>query len=385
MFSSRLQGTADPHPLYAALDARRARGEGVVDLTVSNPTAVGLDLTALDLPEALARTEVTSYEPSPRGDRRARGAIADYYRAHGRTVDPEAIVLTASTSEAYSFLFRLLCDADDEVLVPRPGYPLFDLLAPLDLVRAVPYPLRWRDGWRIALERLEATVGPRTRAIVVVSPHNPTGHRVTREERDFLIDLCARRDLALIVDEVFLDHGAPSTDAAGSLAGPSAALTFVASGLSKVVAAPQVKLGWIVVDGPPALVRDALDRLDFVADSYLSVSTAAQLATPSLLARRPDVQAVIAERIGTNRRLVHDVVEGMASTRLLDCDGGWTAILRVYGLDAERFALDLLEREGVLVQPGPLYELDDDTLVLSTIVPTDDLESGMARLVQRLR
>ena len=386
MFSSRLDWSSAPHPLLALRAAKLASGATILDLTESNPTRVGFDYSRLELPAALANAKAIEYHPSPRGDRFAREAIVGYYRDHRRAIDPDSLFLTASTSEAYSFLFRLLCDPGDEVLVPRPGYPLFDFLAALDLVRPIAYPLRWRERWQVHLEHLEATVGPRTRAIVVVSPHNPTGHRLRVAEREALVELCARHDLALIVDEVFLDSfDTTSSDFAGSLAGEARVLTFVLSGMSKVVAVPQLKLGWIQISGPAAIADEAARRLEFVADTYLSVSSAAQLATPPLLGRRDVMQEQIRARIAQSLRTIRTVVAEHPRARVLEREGGWYVLLQLDGIEAGRFARELLERDDVFVHPGSLYDLSDETLlVLSALTPPALLEVSLRRILARL-
>lgn len=383
MFSHRLDWTSAPNPLLELRAAKLASRRALVDLTESNPTVVGFDPRGLDLATALADPQGNEHRPSPQGDPGARAAIAQYYRDHGRSLDPDSLFLTASTSEAYSFLFRLLCDAGDEVLVPRPGYPLFDFLAALDLVKPVAYPLRERERWQLQLEHLEATVGPRTRAIVVVSPHNPTGHCLTLDERDALVALCARHELALIVDEVFLDFvDRPPTRWGGTLAGEERVLTFVLSGLSKVVAVPQVKLGWIQISGPPALALDAARRLEFVADTYLSVSAAAQLAAASLLARRASIQEQIRARVAQNLELLRTACATHGHARVIEREGGWYALLQIDGIDAGRFALELLEHDEVFVHPGYFYDLDDETLlVLSALTPPDRMHSGIERVL----
>src|SRR3990172_5412675 len=325
MFSSRLNWDAPPNPLLQSLGEKGAGGVEILDLTESTPTRAGFDYSQLDLPTVLAHPDATRYQPSPRGLLAAREAIAGYYR--GQRVHPDSIFLTASTSEAYSFLFKLLCDPGDEVLVPQPGYPLFDFLTTLDSVRPVYYSLGYEAaaGWRINLERLEAAIGERTRAIVVVSPHNPTGAFLNIVELAGLNALCARHNLALIADEVFFDYaaptprsGAPSVPAVGN----TGALTFVLSGLSKVVGLPQVKLGWIQISGPQPRATQCQRRLEFIADTYLSVSTSAQLAAPVLLARRDSIQSQIKNRIEANYRWLQE----QWADRVLSREGGWDEI-----------------------------------------------------------
>ena len=291
MFSTRVPHDSEKNPLMAEVEARRARGERVLDLTETNPTRVGFRYETEAILAAWARPEALLYEPSPRGLPAARAAVAAYYRDHGREVDPDTVFLTASTSEAYAFVFKLLADPGDEILVPQPSYPLFEHLTALEGLVPVPYRLAFTptEGWSLDRASVRAAMGPRTRAIVAVSPNNPTGSYLAPEESAFLSETCAARGAGLIVDEVFLDY--PREGRAGSPEAPretSDALTFTLSGLSKVVALPQVKLGWIVVSGPGPIAAEACERLDLVTDTYLSVGTAVQHAAPELLARRAD-------------------------------------------------------------------------------------------------
>jgi alanine-synthesizing transaminase len=387
MFSSRLDWSSPPNPLIDLRARRIVAGDPLIDLTESNPTVAGFDYAPLDLPGALANADVQVHRPSPQGDAGARAAVARYYAEHGHEVDPDSILLTASTSEAYSYLFSLLCDAGDEVLVPRPGYPLFDFLAALESVRPVAYPLRLREHWRLHLDHLEASVSTRTRAIVVVSPHNPTGHCLDDAEREAVVALCARHELALIVDEVFLDHvDAPRSGSVGTMVGEARVLTFVLSGLSKVVAVPQVKLGWIHVGGPESLARGAMRRLEFVADTYLSVSGAAQLATDPLLARRHTMRDGIAARVAGNLTALRHACALHTGAAVLPREGGWYALVRLQGVDAARFALRLLEHDGVFVHPGYFYDLDDEGIVvLSLLTPTEVFDEGIVRMLTRAR
>ena len=287
-FSSRTSWDVGENDFARAVRARRENGAALIDLTRSNPTTCGLRYDPEEVLGGLRGVGGLVYEPDPRGSVRAREAIAAYYADHGAEVAPEQIVLTASTSEGYSHVFRLLCDAGDEVLIAQPSYPLFDYLAGLTDVVLRPYRLFYDFGWWIDFADLERAITPRTRAIVVVHPNNPTGHATGAAERLRLQELCDRAGLALIVDEVFLDYGVelPQTELESFAAGPSEALCFVLSGMSKVVALPQMKVGWIVALGPEAMREDALGRLEVIADTYLSVNTPAQLALPSWLSGR---------------------------------------------------------------------------------------------------
>ncbi len=389
-FSSRLPRDLSASPLAAAVEARRASGREILDLTESNPTRAGFAYDPAAVPAAAARPEALGYDPDPRGLPAAREAVAAYYRDHGRTVDPGSVFLTASTSEAYGFLFKLLADPGDRVLVPRPSYPLFDYLASLEAVEAGTYPLRYDDaeGWRIDLERLRVSIDARTRAVVAVSPNNPTGSFLTERERREMSALCAERGLALIVDEVFLDYGNPSRPSAPlSMAGTGGALTFVLSGLSKVAALPQVKLGWIAASGPPAVLSEAAHRLEIVADTYLSVSSGVQHRARELLSGRSAAQARILERLALNDAVLREAWAALGEGRVLARDAGWTAVveLRDDRVD-ETVARELVERDGVVVHPGYFYDfLRENALVLSLLTPPAAFREGLARLASRLR
>jgi len=387
MFSSRTDWDLTPNRLAAELARMRARGREVLDLAESNPTRCGLKYDRRAILRALARPAALAYHPDPCGLRAARQAVAEYYRRRGRgdgslRVDPERILLTASTSEAYSFLFRALCEPGDQVLAPAPSYPLFDFLAGLNDVELRPYPLLYDHGWQFDLHSLESALTSRTRAVVVVNPNNPTGSFVRREELVALNSLCARRGLALIADEVFLDY-AHDGRARPSLAANRRVLTFVLSGLSKISALPQMKVAWTVVNGPRREVRRALERLEVIADTYLSVNTPAQLALPALLAQRRPIQAQLRRRIADNRRELARQLASHPACRVLESEGGWYAVLRVpvKGSD-EGLAVALLRRRGVLVHPGHFYGFSGQGhLVLSLIVPQAQFREGLRRLL----
>jgi aspartate/methionine/tyrosine aminotransferase len=390
MFSSRTNWDLTPNRLAAELARMRARGREVLDLTESNPTRCGLKYHRRAILKALGSPAALQYHPDPRGMRAARQAVAEYYRRRGtgaasRRVDPESILLTAGTSEAYSFLFRLLCDSGDQVLVPAPSYPLFDFLAGLNDVELVPYPLLYDHGWHIDLQSLESALTARTRAVVVVNPNNPTGSFVKPQELDALNSLCARRGLALVADEVFLDY-ARDAKVRPSLAANRAVLTFALSGLSKISALPQMKVAWIVVNGPRSEVQQALARLEVVADTYLSVNTPAQLAMPGLLAQRRPVQAQIRRRVAANRWELSRQLASHPACRVLESEGGWYAVLRVPALGPdEGLALALLRRRGVLVHPGHFYGFTGEGhLVLSLIVQEERFRQGLRRLLGNL-
>jgi alanine-synthesizing transaminase len=387
MFSSRLHWDLRPNRLAQVLEAARRQGAEILDLTESNPTRAGFSYPADQILGSLSDARGIFYEPEPAGMRAARAAVADYYSARGFAVDPSRIFITASTSESYAWLFKLLADAGDEVLVPRPSYPLFEFLAQMELVRVVQYPLLYHDGWAIDLDALARAAGERTRAIVVVNPNNPTGSFVKRRELETLVALCAERGLALISDEVFADYrfGAdPQRET--SLAGIDEVLTFCLSGLSKICGLPQMKLGWIVIGGPAVLRSEASERLELIADTYLSVGAPVQHALPRLIEAGAAVQKQIAARVSENLRGLRDLVPTDSAAQILKVEGGWYATVRVPRTKTEeQWCLELLEQDSVLVQPGFFYDFESEAyLVLSLLAPVDTFREGVEQMVRRI-
>jgi alanine-synthesizing transaminase len=412
MFSSRVPAVLTPNRLTARLSALRAAGEVVLDLSESNPTRAGIDYPA-GLLAPLADPAGLRYEPSARGLLVARQAIALDALRHGLDLDPARIVLTASTSEAYGFLFKLLCDPGDEVLVPRPSYPLFEHLSSLDGVRALPYTLDYYGRWSIDVDTVTRAITPRTRAILVVSPNNPTGSRLAPGELDALAALCEQHGLALIGDEVFAEYtlmndalindagGAARSGSAGaagaagvkagrerphvSVLAQQRALTFGLGGLSKSIGLPQVKLGWIGIGGPGALVEGALERLDLIADTYLSVSTPVQLAAPLLIERGHAVRTAIQARIAANLRALERAVARAPGCTLLHPEAGWTAVLRVPAIAAEEdLVLDLLEQDRVLIMPGYFYDFPREAYLVVSLLPDPAVfNEAVARVLAR--
>ncbi len=298
-------------------------------------------------------------------------------------VDPRSIVLTTSTSEGYSYIFRLLCDPGDEVLVPKPSYPLFEFLAELHDVTLVPYPLIYDHGWQIDVPSLEASITTRTRAVVLVHPNNPTGSFVSRTEKEALNKICVQRRLALIVDEVFLDYSHDG-NVRPSFASNDRALTFTLSGLSKISGLPQMKLAWMVIGGPMEDVERALDRMEIIADTYLSLNAPIQLATETLLAQRKTIQPQLRDRIKTNLRELDRQLAIHKSGERLQVDGGWYAVLRVpvTGTD-EDMAIEILRKASVLVHPGHFYDFPrEGYMVLSLITPEQEFSEGIGRMLR---
>ncbi|HEY4085049.1 MAG TPA: pyridoxal phosphate-dependent aminotransferase [Bryobacteraceae bacterium] len=374
-FSSRLPRAMDPNALTLLLEAKRRAGEPVLDLTESNPTRAGIEYPAGFL-AALADPLAAVYEPEPFGLPAARELIAAEYDAGGG----ENVAMTASTSEAYSWLFKLLCDPGDEVLIPRPSYPLFDYLAALESISVRHYGLFYDHGaWCIDFHTIERALHARTRAVVVVNPNNPTGHFIARHELRELRALCADRGVAMISDEVFRDYAiAPRAESVVTLGGSDSALTFTLHGLSKAVGLPQMKLAWMVVSGERAVVNAAMPRLEMIADTYLSAATPVQCALPSLLALRGPIQEQIVARLKENLQYLRS-----SGLRVLEVEAGWYATV-TSGRDDD-FAELLLRSQNVLVQPGYFYDFEDSgSLVLSLLTRADVFREGVSRLRSEL-
>ena len=387
MSSVRTGWDLRPNRLSRLLEQRRAAGLEVLDLAESNPTRAGIEYPVEEIRAAIARPEVLAYDPDPRGMRTAREAVARWYGRSGFAVDPGQIVLTASTSEAYSWLFKLLCDPGDDVLVPTPSYPLFEFLAALESVTLRTYPLDWDRHFRIDTDALERAVGPRTRAVVVVHPNNPTGAYVRPAELAAIDALCRARGLAVLSDEVFWTYAAaPGSARAGVVALETQALSFSMSGLSKPAGLPQLKCAWIVAGGAPDLVRPALERLETIADTYLSVGTPVQVGLERLLALGDVVQQHIAARVAENRTRLERAAASAPALTVLPSQGGWSAVLRVPAVRTEEeWALELLGADGVLVQPGYFFDFPRrGVLVVSLLARPDDLAAGVERLVARV-
>jgi alanine-synthesizing transaminase len=392
MFSSRVPRDLAANRLAVATAAHRASGRPLLDLTVTNPTAVGLHYPE-DLLAPLAGSAGLVYQPEPFGLPAARRAVADDYARRGISVAEDRIVLTASTSEAYSLLFKLLCDpAGDRVLVPVPSYPLFDHLTRLDGVECVSYALEYHGRWELDDRSVDRAWLERTRAVLAVSPNNPTGSVLTPSELDALSVRCAERHAALIVDEVFADYlfePQRSADPASRIPPPASrpCLTFRLGGLSKSVGLPQVKLGWIVVDGPDDLVRDVLPRLELICDTYLSVSTPVQVAAPALLERGAVIREQIQARIATNLECLRRAVASDPAIELLNADGGWSAVLRVPATRPEEdFVIDLLDAHDTLTHPGFFFDFPHEAFLVLSLLPDPAVfAEGTNRILEHVR
>ena len=387
MFTSRTNWPLDPNRFTRALEEHRRSGRQLLDLTASNPTACGFDYPREEILTALADPRALDYHPESKGLLEARQAVAKYYDGRAgfsgsvARVNPEHVLLASGTSEAYSHIFRLLCEPGDEILVPAPSYPLFEFLADLADIRLVPYPLLYDHGWQIDFVSLRAALTPRSRAVMVVHPNNPTGSFVKAQEAAELAGICAPREMAIVADEVFLDYGS-MPEPARTFALHDAALTFTLSGLSKISLLPQMKLAWTVVSGPAPLVQTAVERLEIIADTYLSPGTPVQLALPKFLALRHALQAQVQNRISANLSVLDAALRQASLLTRLDREGGWYATLRVpvTGTD-QTLAVSLLERCSVLVHPGHFFNFSKDGfLVLSLITPEREFEEGVKRL-----
>ncbi len=470
MFSSRLSWDLRPNALTTLLDQKRAENASILDLTESNPTRAGFTYQQEEILDALADPRALRYDPSPRGLLSAREAVASNHAERGCTIQPDQILLTASTSEAYAYLFKLLCDPGDEILTPRPSYPLFEFLAALESVRVRQYPLRYDGAWRIDFAALEAAITYRTRAIVIVDPNNPTGSFLDPDESDRLQSLATAHGLAILIDEVFLDYRFDSPTARdqsretsrdqrerttsepaetappihspqtsrdqrerfrgilprdsgerttadptlnprmsrdqltqqlalaparsqltrqraterSQISDSPPALTFHMSGLSKIAGLPQMKLGWIVADGPGHQL--ALDRLELIADTYLSVSTPVQLALPRLLAASEPIRAQILDRAQANLATARSLTTGTAC-HVLNVEGGWYATLQVpQTRSEEQWALTLLDDHNVLIQPGFFFDFESEAfLIVSLITPPEIFAEGVRRIISLAR
>jgi aspartate/methionine/tyrosine aminotransferase len=380
-FSRRTDWNTEESELARAHRLRAESGLPIADLTASNPTRCGFSFDG-QLLEALTDSQALDYDPQPRGLLRAREAVCGYYADHDVALAPENIVLTTSTSEAYSFLFRLLCDPGTEILVPLPGYPLFDFLAVLDDVKVKTVSLFYDHGWQIDAEGFRQAITPQTRAIVLVHPNNPTGHFTKSWEAEELGKLCREFDLSLIVDEVFLDYGftAEGKTFAAGLEGVS---IFVVSGMSKIAGLPQMKSAWIAATGPEA--GQALDRLEVIADTFLSMNAPVQGALPAWLEGRHAIQTQIHQRVSANLAELDRQLTRLPAVHRLEVEGGWYAVLRIPALEPdEQTVLALLER-GVWVHPGYFFGMSaSGWLVVSLLGPETEFSAGVLRMVDFL-
>ena len=365
-----------------ALARHRASGKRLFDLTASNPTECGFVYDSEVILAALRNPAALKYEPNPKGLESARLAVAKYYLARGATIPVENIILTTSTSEAYSYVFRLLCNPGDEFLIPAPSYPLFSFLAEILDVKLVRYPLVYDHGWQMDLHSLQQAITARTRGIIVVNPNNPTGHFVKTKEMQALNELCARRSLAIVADEVFLDFSLRQEKPL-SFAGNGEALTFTMSGLSKIAGLPQMKMAWLIASGPATLKKQAVEKLEIIADTFLSPNAPVQLATSTFLEQRSGFQKQLLARTRQNLEELDRQLAKQKNCSRLEAEGGWYAVLRVPATQSdEDLALALLEAKSVYVHPGHFFDFaTDGYLVLSLIAAEDQFAEGVRRIL----
>ena len=382
-FSRRTDWKLSPNRFSAALDEMRVSGQEILDLTISNPTRAGISYDQSSILDSLRNVQSLDYDPQPKGLLCAREAVAEYYCDRGEQIHPASLVLTSGTSEGYSYVFRLLANPGDEILVAKPSYPLFEFLADLQDVKLVPYPLIYDHGWQIDFHSLENAITPASRAVVLVHPNNPTGSYVSEQERGRLNDFYRAQGLALIVDEVFLDY---SLDGAShpSFATNEGALTFTLSGLSKISALPQMKLAWIAVSGPELTTQEAMPRLEVIADTYLSVSAPVQHATRTMLQQRNVIQPQICARVRENLAELDRQLSQQQSCTRLAVAGGWYAVLHVPVTQTdEDLAINILRETHVLVHPGHFYDFPQDGfLVFSLITSADEFSKGVERILR---
>jgi alanine-synthesizing transaminase len=381
MFASRTNWNLTPNRLSEALARYRSSGRRLLDLSASNPTECGFHYDAAAIARALSATASLKYQPDPRGLKSARQAVSRYYAAHGEDLSLDDLILTTSTSEAYSFVFRLLANPGDEFLVPTPSYPLFDFLADVTDVKLTRYPLFYDHGWHIDLHALEQAITSRTRGVIVVHPNNPTGHYAKAEEIAQLNRICSANNLAIIADEVFLDFSLAAPQK--SFVANSGALTFTMSGISKISGLPQMKFAWLAVSGPDKAKREALARLELIADTYLSMNAPIQLAAPVFLEERENFQRQLMARVRKNLAELDLQLAGKSHMRRLEVEGGWYAILRVPATRPdEELAIELLEKQGVYLHPGHFYDFPGDGyLVVSLITPEQEFSEGVSHVL----
>src|SRR6266403_4930080 len=379
MFAKRTNWNMTPNRLSEALAAHRAAGRPLIDLTVSNPTECGFEYDSSAILDALRNPAALAYEPNPRGLESARRAVAGYYADREETVSAEDIFLTTSTSEAYSYVFRTLCDPGEELLIPSPSYPLFDFLADIQDVSLVPYSLLYDHGWQIDFHALDQAITPRTRGVIVVHPNNPTGNFVKSSEMTKLNAICSARDIAIIADEVFLDFALDGSRPA-SFAANRGAATFTLSGLSKISGLPQMKAAWLVVSGPQEWKSEALARLEVIADTYLSANAPVQLAIPRFLEERHGFQKQVMSRVRRNLAELDRQLAGQKAVSRLKVEAGWCAVLRVPATRSdEDLAIELLAVHGVSVHPGHFYGFPAaGNLVGSLLVPEMQFRRGIS-------
>ncbi len=387
IFSQRLPWQSEQNQISTLLEKKKNLGHEIIDLTQSNPLKIDLNYPLREILYHLSSVAVMDYNPNPQGLGEARQAIADYYRERGARITCEQILLTASTSEAYAHLFRLLANPGDHVLIPHPCYPLFDFLAALESVQVRPYSWSYHQGWHIDIDSLANAITPQTRALIIVNPNNPTGSYLKQDEWELIKKLCSEKQLPVIIDEVFLDYYLLRSESSAltSVSGDAEILIFVLSGLSKICCLPQMKIGWIVVNGPQSLRQEAMDKLELLNDMFLSVSLPVQVACPHFLAQRQAIQSPLIARIKDNLGFLNQFLAGTPA-HVLDVEGGWNAIIRMpVDRTDEEWVIHLLERYNTLFHPGFFYDFQEEShLVCSLITPMRYFQQGITCLKRSL-
>ena len=382
MFSKRTQWTTIPNRISLLVEQKRRRGETIIDLTESNPTICGFDYPEKEILSALSQESVMKYKPEPRGLLQAREALSAYYTSFGIYINPEQIVFTSSTREAYSFLFKLLCNVGDNVLIPRPSYPLLEFLSQINDIEPKQYRLIYDGEWHIDFESLKMNLTNRTKAILLVHPNNPTGSYITQKEFDEICNLAAEHQCAIIIDEVFLPYSINSDNPKQYILEiPDSVLTFSLNGISKLIGLPQLKLSWIIIQGNSQFRAEVLNRLDILTDTFLSVNTPVQFALPTLLKYAPDIQKQILSRIRSNyTSLLNCFAQSKGS--ILNTEGGWYGILKLPQKQSdEDLILEFLMKANILLFAGHLFELEQhSTVITSLLPPTNTLQEALREI-----
>ena len=385
MFSSRTNWNLLPNRLTELLEQKRSHNEEIIDLTESNPTRCGFQYDSKALLDSLFFTNSPQYNPEPKGLLSARESICRHYATKNVHLDPGQIVLTASTSEAYSFLFKLLCNAGDSVLIPRPGYPLFEYLCTLNDVHAIPYRLQYDGEWHVDLDSLRGHISGNSRAVVLVHPNNPTGSYIKINEEKEVVDIARRRELSIIADEVFSEYDLGlAGERVGTFAAQRPVLTFTLDGISKLLGLPQMKLAWIVVSGPDDLQRQALARLELIADTYLSVHSAVQRSLPELFRLQASIAQQIQRRLVANLEILRSAIGPASGISLLRCEGGWNAVLRMPAIRTdEQWCEHFLESFNILLHPGHFYSMEaENCVVFSLLVDSGIFSRAISHLIR---
>jgi alanine-synthesizing transaminase len=389
MFSKRFEYNIEENKLSRLLKEKKAACINVFDLTESNPTNAGFSYNEIGIRNSIATSDSTKYNPDPKGLKSSREAVSQYYNEKNLNINADNIILTSGTSEAYSFIFKLLADPEDEILIPRPGYPLFSFIAEMESVRIKYYDLEYSDenSWGIDFNSLKSQVTDKTKAVVLVNPNNPTGSFVKARELNELSGICRKHNIAIICDEVFLDYTIETDrNRVFSLAGIDYVLTFTLSGLSKICGLPQMKLSWIIVSGPRKECKEAMARLEIITDTYLSVGTPIQLALSNLLTGKDLIQSQIKKRILGNYNFLMEILTGNKQLKLLKAGGGWYSVLKInLEIDEESFVYGLLKNKDVYIHPGYFFDFKEEGIIILSLLTEEKVFcEGVKRILTYL-